>query len=62
MGIRFRPRDGHIRDDALYTPLDQIEAGEQAVVRRVSDRDSCRLRRFGDLGLFPRQERSCAGV
>ena len=46
-------REGRIRDDALYTPLDQVEAGEQAVVRRVSDRDSCRLRRFGDLGLFP---------
>ena len=46
-------REGHIRDNALYTPLDQIEAGERAVVRRVSDRDSRRLRRFGDLGLFP---------
>ena len=46
-------REGHIRDDALYTPLNEIAAGGQAFIRRVSDRQPCRLRRCADLGLFP---------
>lgn len=45
-------RDGRI-EDAVHPTVAEMEPGEEAVIRRVSDRDPAMLRYMGNLGLYP---------